>query len=228
MNTTARRCCWYNIDEGAYEMGNRLLLTATSLIALGLATSANADGWYVEGFMGGTSPTTISNDDKIELHSDLTPYGGLAGGRRFDDIGGTLGLNLYTEVSTDLRGFEIHGLNPNGTDNSATGDLLIWNTSINGGVGYEVTEKVELVAMAGIGVAMLDADNVESRNLNENLSETTAAFSYTAGLSVVYHVTDEWAALAGYRYTVVPSYSLGDYDGDVSAHSFLLGVRYSF
>lgn len=202
------------------------LVLVFTLLA-GLSTQASADNWYVGGLVGGSVPTATSNSDELETQSDLTPTGSLVVGYRFENVSGT-GVSISPEFSFDVHGYGVHGLNTDGNDNHASGNLYTVSNHASVWVGYEVMPSVELYAGGGVGVTVLKAAGIRSENLNAEIDETVTAFSFKTGLGVVYRINPEWAVNAGYRFTGVPSYSVGDAEASLYSHDFLIGIQYHF
>ena len=207
----------------------RHLGTAASVFFGLLATEAQASDYYIEGQFGAASPTQVENSDEIETESEAEFFGGLAIGKRFAEPGGIVGLNTYLEGNLTNRGFALHGLNTKNNRTAATGDLSTFGLYANLWIGYEFTPNFEIYAGGGPGVALVQVGDLTSTAMGVNdADDSDVAFSYNLGGGAMYSVSEDWAFGIGYRYASIPRYSAKSYEGELSSHAVMLGLRYKF
>jgi opacity protein-like surface antigen len=210
----------------AYQAGAACF--AVSVVCLA-STGALASDFYVDVQAGAARPVQIENSDEIEANADSLLMGRIAAGRSLQEPAGLDWLNLSVEASVGGYALDVHGLNIGGANNSATGDLRVVDVLANVWFGYEITQRIEAYGGGGAGVAFVAVDNLtSSANGVDNLSDSDAVFTYNAGAGVLYRLSDMWRLNMGYRYTAIPSYRAGSFDGELSTHSVLAGVRFEF
>ena len=183
-------------------MRKTLLLAGVACL---FAAQAQAEGFnpYV-GFDLGGSKMEYSN--KVGGgHPDATSVANLNFGLKFNNY---FGLELSSQASSE-------------TDVEGAGDLSYSSVGIDA-VGYlPCNEKVDLLAMAGVGYYNFDIKlDQKLDDLEVHLTKNETAFR--AGLGVQYNINEKWALRGMARYHHIDS-DYFDYIGDIT-----VGVRYNF
>lgn len=210
------------------------LAASTSLFAFSQATVAE-DGFYISGSITATElghsinrNTGDMNSPSISSNVDKT------------DIGLRLGAGYKTHVTNDvfvaLEGFYSF---ENASTESLNGMLrstldLDATYGADFRLGYDITEKFALYALAGLTV--LDFDNDTGYTFAppmQELSETESGFTYGVGAEI--QMTDKISLIGEYRITSDVSFTpnpdvVGGFVNDnyIDHNALRLGVNYSF
>ena len=216
------------MQENRIDRIKRALRAAPLCVAmLGLSVSVAdtaAAQWYVEGQAGAALPGDSELDgNTFDVDAEIDP--GLAGlltiGYDYDSLFRT-GLELgYRQGDIDKVG---------GVDGS--GDVDVLSAMINIFYDFDIGQAgLEPFVGLGFGAAQVDADAVNPVNGGTiNDDDIGLAGQVLAGLA--YNISDTLALTGTYSYLYVPSlefsFNGSDVDSDYSAHTVLIGLRYSF
>jgi len=100
-----------------------------------------------------------------------------------------------------------------------TGNDYLWSASgmVNGALDFTVVPVVTPYVMAGLGFAVVDADDTDSDTV----------FAYQAGAGLGYEIGPA-TLFVGYRYFATTRPDLGGAKLDFETHNIEAGVRYGF
>ena len=204
-------------------------LTASTLFAAMLGMSFAVTGpaaaqWYVEGQTGVALPGDSELDgNTFNVDAEIDP--GLAGlltiGYDYDSLFRT-GLELgYRQGDVDKIG-----------NANATGDVDVLTAMINVFYDFDLgSSGFEPFVGLGVGAAQVDAEGVNPVN-GGTIQDDDIGLAGQVLAGLAYNFTDNLALTGTYSYLYVPSleFSLNgtDVDSDYSAHTFLVGLRYTF
>jgi len=228
-----------------------LKLLSAGIIALMLSGQALAGENlpYYAGIKFGTSvmtaddienTTDVTNPAQVNEESESDTLGvlGVALGYNWKELSG---LPLRTEIEYMYR-----------TDFTYKSDPVFKNAAMPTKVDIDLNVQTLLLSLyldiptgtaltpfvgGGVGWAFLESDGDATlrgagRQESQNNSETNLAWHLGGG--VAYAISDRWTADLAYRYVDFGSMewgntsTLGLKTGEITAHEFILGLRYSF
>jgi OmpA-OmpF porin, OOP family len=202
---------------------------------LGLAASANAEGWYVVVFGGEASSEGLDQD---ELDASLVDVGFDLQSSSLDDsdtgFGATLGYQVNENFAAELSYVDLGDVSYQASNEQANpaNESVTLDTSAAGPVFsllgiLPVGERWDLYGRAGL--ALMDSEGEASAtagDVTDRISDSTNRSNMVLGAGVQYDVSDRFGlSLEWDRYFDVGSEEIvGESDIDL----FALGLRYYF
>ena len=202
---------------------------------LGLAASANAEGWYVVVFGGEASSEGLDQD---ELDASLVGVGFDLQSSSLDDsdtgFGATLGYQVNENFAAELSYVDLGDVSYQASNEQANpaNESVTLDTSAAGPVFsllgiLPVGERWDLYGRAGL--ALMDSEGEASAtagDVTDRISDSTNRSNMVLGAGVQYDVSDRFGIqLEWDRYFDVGSEEIvGESDIDL----FALGLRYNF
>ena len=201
------------------------LLTATILVGAIAATAAAQEKGLYLGAAGGIN---LARNSDLESGA-LTQSADLeTGWAALLSIGYAYGSGWRPEFEFSYRSNDVDKV----ATFPATGDVRVYATMMNMNYDFNLGTFVRPFVGIGLGAAWVDVDGA-APTFGSRISETDLGFAYqvTAGLN--FDIADQVKAVAFYRYMGVPSLEYrtaanAAVDAEYNAHSFMVGLRYSF
>jgi OOP family OmpA-OmpF porin len=213
----------------------RILSPLLVCAGLGLAASANAEGWYVVVFGGEASSEGLDQD---ELDASLVDVGFDLQSSSLDDsdtgFGATLGYQVNENFAAELSYVDLGDVSYQASNEQANpaNESVTLDTSAAGPVFsllgiLPVGERWDLYGRAGL--ALMDSEGEASAtagDVTDRISDSTNRSNMVLGAGVQYDVSDRFGIqLEWDRYFDVGSEEIvGESDIDL----FALGLRYNF
>ena len=213
----------------------RILSPLLVCAGLGLAASANAEGWYVVVFGGEASSEGLDQD---ELDASLVDVGFDLQSSSLDDsdtgFGAALGYQVNENFAAELSYVDLGDVSYQASNEQANpaNESVTLDTSAAGPVFsllgiLPVGERWDLYGRAGL--ALMDSEGEASAtagDVTDRISDSTNRSNMVLGAGVQYDVSDRFGIqLEWDRYFDVGSEEIvGESDIDL----FALGLRYNF
>lgn len=203
------------------------LVAALAVGAVGVAHAETQPGWYLS---AGTGLTFIP-DSKVRQPGtsnklDYNPGWNLnvAGGYALGN-----GFRFEGEYSFDRASVD----KVSGPSTGASGALDQHNFFANAYYDIDTGTSITPYVGAGVGVAIVDANDLGGLSGGTTTSSTRARFAYQGIVGASMALNDQWSVTADYRYigTTDPEYktSAGVSTHDENAsHNVVFGLRYAF
>lgn len=201
-----------------------LIAPAMAAAALFATVPANANGFFLEGGVGGSKPNAISNQDVIETDNQAEVTALSAVGYTFD-------LNDRFSVSAGVDGsfveHDAHGLNAF-AEESAVGNINVTTAQATLEGLIRVTDVVGIYAGGGVGLGIVDVDSFTSSQTATRIDETDYTLSYSGTAGLDFTIDENWSVRFGGRYMAIPDYSVAGFDGELTMWRGEARVRYTF
>ncbi len=213
----------------------RHLLMGTA-IALALPATAIAqtptEGFYVgaqagKSWVDSTEFSVLGISNEVEFESAWT--GVVEAGYRFAQ-----GFRLGVEVG--YASHDVDGITggPAGRTGGA-GELALLSYMGVGYIDFDAGNNIRPYIGGGLGLLQADLDNVgPSLGLNTFINSDTDKFAYQLGAGVGYAVSPNLELSVGYRFLTADGIEVAaagtrpSFNYDVTSHSVLVGLRYTF
>ncbi|MGE4351985.1 MAG: OmpA family protein [Bdellovibrionales bacterium] len=208
----------------------RSMSLAVATIALLAPYSAHAEipaGWYLGGntimsFERDSDIKVSGSTDQIEYKTGwgLAGYGGYAFGNGFRTEAELAYRHSEADSATGL------------TAGPVGGGIHNWALMANALYDFDTNTRITPYVGAGIGAALVDADNLRTIN-SATLDEDRVAFAYQGIVGASVALDGGWAFTADYRYFATPDVKFKTNVGvrgetENASHNLMLGIRYTF
>lgn len=213
-------------------MKKSLSLLAAFLVAGMWSAPVQAADHYISG-MAGISWMQDSDVEHVFSATDYKKVASIPFESAFTAVG-ALGCDYgSTRLEAEI-GYQKNNIDIDEDDDYGSGDVQVLSLMGNGFYDIDLGGGVELYAMAGVGVAQVNAEKELSRRVyNYEVSEVTLAYQLGAGIAIP--ISDGVMLDARYRYFATTDFTIGDdnlvsgygadFNTNVSSHSALLGLR---
>jgi OmpA-OmpF porin, OOP family len=205
------------------------LLGAAALVALLAPVAAQADthdGFFLGAGIGAALETDsdFENSTTTNTVELSTGFAGLImGGYQFSN-------NWRVQAEFAMRTNDVDSISGTGAAAPFEGDVKTYSLMADAIYGIPTGTKFTPYVGAGVGVAWVNADGVETV-LGTTVDDSDTVLAYQGIAGVEYDMTDNLKADLGYRYfrtadaTFTPATG-ADVDADIESHTLTLGLRY--
>jgi len=193
-------------------------------------------GMYASGYLGVSNFEDSNNQGAVlSVENEFDTGYALAGAVGYDYGNG---FRLEGELSyrqADIDKFTT--ISAGGTSVSlgnglaGSGDLGVFGLLANGAYDFDIGSDFRPYLMGGFGIAKVSVNDAKVLGVDLADDDDTV-FAYQIGVGVNYAFYDGMAIDVGYRYfgTADPTLtdaSGGEFDGEVSTHNFMIGMRFA-
>lgn len=201
----------------------RLKQFSASLLALMLAATPASAEWYFAGNVGANLLTDSDFDNRVGtvVEAEFEPGIVLSG-----EIGFSFPENFRLGVEVAYRANDVDRFRGAGSSSPGTAEANA--ASVMGNFWYDVptNNRVRPFVGFGVGLAILDVDNVANGAIA--VDDQDGTFAFQAGAGLAFEIAPEWALTIEYRYfhAVDPSFSTAE--AEYNSHAVLGGLRFKF
>jgi len=215
-----------------------LALSASVFLASGFAQAQDMwgnwnEGWRQGMYVRGSGGVTMSNDQEYSsAGGDVSaePDSGWTGSA-------ALGMDygqFRTELEGSYRSDDVDSLSVGGVGTGgASGSTDVWSAMING--YYDIPTGLPFTPYlgAGVGLAHVNADDIDGGGLTSGGSDNVFAYQAMAGAE--YAFNEDWSAMLEYRYFAADNVDISSTVGGVTtgsdfdyhSHTVMAGLRYN-
>ena len=205
-----------------------LAVAAIALLAPFAAKAESQPGWYIGG--GALLPYEIKGDATLSNVTNEVDYD--AGWGLTGSVGYGFDFGLRTEGEIVYRHSDVDVVSGTGSAVNDGGGLHSWALMANALYDFDFGSRFTPYIGAGLGVAMVNADNMRSINA-DLLDDSRAVFAYQGIAGFEVDLDGPWSFTGDYRYFATPDVkfdSAAGAKGEVenASHNIMLGIRYTF